>query len=298
MVAADYATLCRHISGFDRFGYEQFVRVFFAVTSRLFGLTINDQTVHALVPAADLLNHRHPPDVTWASDEAGEAFVMRATGAIAPGQAFHADYGNKCNSRLLLNHGFCLADNKNNTTEIDLPDAARDHPLAGLAWLYGYPGFDGTRRFRVPPSYAAWTTRQMFSFLRLSCAAGEDVQRMLRLGPDRPEIGPVSRKNETAVLLTLADACHAALASFPDALGDDLILLGSTDLPANARTCILMRSGEKQVLRAYLDLAEHGIQRLQSHPLSAAEPPATLSGFADYLDAIGKSLGSSTINPS
>ena len=72
------------------------------------------------------------------------------------------------------------------------------------------------------------------------------------------EVEPVSVRNEMAVLRMVKAAADEALRAFDTTLEEDEELLRSEAYPeySNERNCVLMRRGEKQVLRWYARLAE------------------------------------------
>ena len=65
----DHQALSAGVPDLCRFSYTTFQHARIAVTSRIFGLTIDGRRTEALVPLADMLNHRHPPETRWTYDE-------------------------------------------------------------------------------------------------------------------------------------------------------------------------------------------------------------------------------------
>lgn len=217
-LAAEHRNLCRHVPGFDRFRLDDFVWARLAVLTRVFGIEVHGGKTDGLVPMADMLNHRRPRETSWGFDDGRGAFVIRALRDFAPGDPVHDSYGRKCNARFFVNYGFCLEDNPDNEAVIRFQSE---------------DGWDGEeRRFRVPANLAAEKARAMLSFLR-GCRKG-------------------------AAPRALAAACEAALRRFPATLEEDEALLAGPGLSPNARNAILMRRGEKRVLRFFLDFARHG----------------------------------------
>lgn len=47
------------------------------VSSRIFGITMNEHKTDALVPLADMLNHNIPKMTTWSYEDEKNAFVVR-----------------------------------------------------------------------------------------------------------------------------------------------------------------------------------------------------------------------------
>ena len=77
------------------------------ICSRIFGITINGIKTDALVPIADMLNHKIPKMTTWYFSDEKKCFVVQnLDDEIQEGEEIFDSYGNKCNSRFLINYGF------------------------------------------------------------------------------------------------------------------------------------------------------------------------------------------------
>lgn len=273
-LAEEYQNLCRCVPGFDRFTCEEFLWALSIASSRCFRLEINGRKTGGFVPMADMLNHRHPEETGWRYDNGADGFVITARQDFAPDEPVHDSYGRKCNSEFFMHYGFCLEENEDNRAQIRFAD----------------------RTFRVPARLDHKSTRKMLSLLRLTCAGSDDV--LPPGGNGEEEIGPVSLANETRSLLALAGACTEALRRFPTSLEEDEALLQDQALTRNARNSILMRRGEKRVLRYFLELAEVAVPWLR-RPWSEVERAAAESrygagNFDTYLTSVAASLRSAT----
>lgn len=76
------------------------------VSSRVFGIVVNQVKTDALVPVADMLNHRIPKQTSWYYCDKLGGFVVEALRDISQGSEVFDSYGQKCNSRFLLSYGF------------------------------------------------------------------------------------------------------------------------------------------------------------------------------------------------
>jgi protein-histidine N-methyltransferase len=135
----------------------------------------------------------------------------------------------------------------------------------------------------------------MLSFLRIACATGEELSRLCAgAAPATAALRPVSARNEEAALGALAAACEASLAAFETSIEDDDARLGDPALPENARRCMLVRRGEKRVLRHHLSLARAAepLLRLQGEERARAARglAASESGLGAYLADVAESL--------
>lgn len=147
-LAEEYQNLCRCVPGFDRFALDEFVWAHLAARTRCFGMEIYGRETHALVPMADMLNHRYPRETAWGYDDGAHSFVLTALKDFAPGDPVHTSYGRKCNSYIFLNYGFCLEENEDNRARIQFE---REN-----------------RAFHVPARLDHEDTQEMLSFLRLA----------------------------------------------------------------------------------------------------------------------------------
>lgn len=100
--------------GFGRFGMERFVEARLLVCSRVFGVVVERVKTDALVPVADMLNHHMPKQTSWYYCDSSNGFVIQSLREIPAGSEIFDSYGQKCNSRFLLNYGFTLPENPHN----------------------------------------------------------------------------------------------------------------------------------------------------------------------------------------
>jgi len=84
------------------------------VSSRVFGIVVDQVKTDALVPVADMLNHKLPKQTSWFYCNNKQGFVIQSLKEISPGCEVFDSYGQKCNSRFLLNYGFVLPNNPHN----------------------------------------------------------------------------------------------------------------------------------------------------------------------------------------
>lgn len=281
-LAEEYQDLRQRVPGFDRFTWEDFVWAHLTVNTRGFGMEFYGRETYCLVPMADMLNHRHPQETAWTYDDGANGFVLTADKDFAAGDSVHDSYGCKCNGELFLHYGFCLEENEDNRAQIRFGGRSASLSDASLP----------DRTFYVVASLAHKNTRKMLSFLRLTCASG-DEETPPATGAEE-EIGPVSLPNETRSLLALAAACTEALGRFPTSLEEDEALLQDRGLTRHARNAILMRRGEKRVLHYFLDLANAAVPWL-CRPWSelqraAAEHRCGTGNVDEYLTAVTASL--------
>ena len=119
----DYNILCKCSETFkNNFSFFDFVYIRTIVGSRNFGININGIHRSAMVPLADMLNHKIPPNVNWSFNNSSNCFEMISNCSIKKNQEINDSYGNKCNSKLLTFYGFTLDSNRDNTINIIIHD--------------------------------------------------------------------------------------------------------------------------------------------------------------------------------
>jgi histone-lysine N-methyltransferase SETD3 len=266
---SDFQAIARRAPDLARFPYADFVWARTAVISRVFGLTIEGRDVDALVPLADMMNHRRPPDARWSYD--GGAFVMTAAGALRRGEAIHDSYGRKSNARLLVNYGFTVDDNDEEDEASVLLAIPPDAPLADeKTRLLGVPP-GVTQPFRLS-ARAQGEAAGALSFLRIACATLRELEEIQGAPLDVHRVPPLNGRNESAALALLAGACDRALAAFPTTVEEDDAILGGGALPVDTRSAVVARRAEKRVLLRWREIARTALPllRLPHSTLSAA----------------------------
>ena len=93
----------KNLANFAKYKYIRLL-----VASRNFTIKINDKTLNGLVPWADMLNHRYPPQTTWGFREG--YFYIDSTASINANVEIMDSYGLKTNASYLLHYGFTIED--------------------------------------------------------------------------------------------------------------------------------------------------------------------------------------------
>jgi histone-lysine N-methyltransferase SETD3 len=273
-VCVRYENIKAAVPQFARFSHEEFVWARLVVITRIFGLVIHGVKTDGLVPYADMLNHKKPKDAAdtdtkWTFDDALNGFTIISLKTIQRGEQVFDSYGRKCNSRFFVNYGFALEENEDDNEAV-LRFCPRPHLdpayATKLRMLHPAHAFTLNREFQVPASYRETSDREkkskeMFSYLRLVVAVDSELIVMGGGTEDRlklEDIEPVSVRNEREVLRMIRGAAEEALAAFDQTLDEDEDILRAElySRYSNERNCVLMRRGEKQVLRWYVRLAD------------------------------------------
>ena len=84
-IKKDYDKICEMIPDFKVHSFYDFCEVRMAVSSRIFGIKIENKKTDVLAPFADLLNHKRPRQTHWLYDENLKSFIIQALDDIPSG---------------------------------------------------------------------------------------------------------------------------------------------------------------------------------------------------------------------
>lgn len=84
-IKKDYDKICEVIPDFKVHSFYDFCEVRMAVSSRIFGIKIENRKTDVLAPFADLLNHKRPRQTHWLYDENLKSFIIQALDDIPAG---------------------------------------------------------------------------------------------------------------------------------------------------------------------------------------------------------------------
>lgn len=251
----DFVVLRNKVAAFREVRLRDYFWARTVVVSRVFGLEMRGATTEALVPLADMINHGRPPAIDWAYDDAKAAFVMTATRPIAKGEELNDSYGRKPNGRFFVHYGFALEAGADDEVELHFALPRGDSgPGAKAAILDRLGGPESG--YRVTNKLRHDDTERTFTFLRAACASGSELAKAARLVEADKPVPALSARTEIAALALLDRACAEALGGF-DSPGDedDAAMLARADLSINVRNAVLVRRGEKRLLRALRSLS-------------------------------------------
>lgn len=307
-IAADWAAIAAAAPALAARATEaDFVWARAVVASRNFALVLDGSRTDALVPFADMLNHRRPRQTSWGfnaslGDDGRGAFVIRSLQPLHRGEGVHDSYGVKCNSRWLLSYGFTVWPNVEAAegggvgagteyNELRLLVAMRrpeEDPwfMTKLRLLRHAPT---ARPVRVSTAHDADVSREALSFARFVCASGYDVARLpTGVGAEdydwgHPGVPPLSEGCELAALRLLAAACAAQLGRYPTTLEQDLARLREDDAAAAAAAAPATADGAGGAARARLSANERnalvlvaGEKAVAAHYVALADTVAAL----------------------
>jgi histone-lysine N-methyltransferase SETD3 len=270
----DYNKLCEYLPDYKQFSYLKFIEARVLISSRIFGIAINDNKTDVLAPFADLLNHKRPRQTQWYYDDNLQSFVIQATENIKEGSEIFDSYGKKTNARFLLNYGFCLDDN--DTSEYLLTvELNNNYPLFNLKKNFFQNEYELVRTFNLNNNFYESQIVELLSFLRFILFDGDinDLYNAINsseniYSEDIPltfyYIPPINKELEIQVLKHLHLLCRKSLAKYPTTFEQDQNLYKSKkNMSFNLRNCLLLLMSEKTVLSYFIYFCEYCLELLK-----------------------------------
>ena len=264
----DYNKLCNYLSDYNQFKYKKFKEARVLISSRIFGITINEKKTDVLAPFADLLNHKRPRQTQWYFDDNLDSFVIQAIENIKQGDEIFDSYGKKTNARFLLNYGFCLEDN--DTSEYLLTVEFNDkYPLYEIKKkLFFQNELEMTKCFNLNNNFYESQILELLSYLRFILFDGDinilyneinkNVNYKEELSLIFYYVPPINKNLEIKVLKHLYYLCRKSLAKYPTTFEEDqYIYKNKENISFNLRNCLLLLMSEKTVLSYFLFFCEY-----------------------------------------
>jgi histone-lysine N-methyltransferase SETD3 len=274
----DYNKLCEKIENFKNFTFEKFCQARVIVSSRVFGISINKAKTDALVPFADLLNHRRPRQTQWFYDDNKNAFIVQAIEEINPGQEIFDSYGKKTNSRFLLNYGFALENNDMGEYQLTVV-FNNEYPLFDIKKKLFKNEFDFTKIYNLNNNFQESQILELISYLRF-LMYDDNINNLFKTiftskNKKNEEMTlnyyffyPINRDIEIKVLKQLKLLCEQALAKYPTTMKEDQRIFNENknkkDFNFNYRNCLLLLMSEKKVLNYYINFCEYCLKLLKT----------------------------------
>ena len=269
----DYNKLCEYIPNFKQFKFNKFKEARVLISSRIFGISINQNKTDVLAPFADLLNHKRPRQTQWYYDDNLESFVIQAIENIKQGDEIFDSYGKKTNARFLLNYGFCLDDN--DTSEYLLSvELNENYPLFNFKKNFFQNESDLVRSFNLNNNFYESQIIELLSFLRFILFDGDvnDLYKAINNSVNYNKensllfyyIPAFSKDSEILVLKHFHLLCRKALEKYPTTFEEDeYIYQNEKDISFNLRNCLLLLMSEKTVLSFYIYFCEYCLDLFQ-----------------------------------
>ena len=272
----DYLKLCEYIPLFNQFTFDEFMEARMIISSRIFGISINNNKTDVLVPYADLLNHKRPRQTQWYYDDKINSFVIQATEDILLGKEIFDSYGKKTNGRFLLNYGFAVENN--DSAEYVLNIIFNDcYPLYDIKKQY-LKNEKKIKIFYLNINLYESQIIELLSFLRF-CMFDGDINDLLKLTHCNDKnfiytydsnifgfgyIPPVNIEIEINVLKKLKILLIQALNQYPTTIEQDKkIYKEDKNISFNYKNCLLLTISEKNVIDYYIYFCEFCLDLLR-----------------------------------
>ena len=274
LLMGDYINLRKNIDSFRNYNYNDYFWARTVVITRIYGIIINGQKTQALVPFADMLNHKTDSKTRWTFNDKDKFFEITSNGSILKDCPITDSYGYKCNSRFFVNYGFVLDNNIDNKSEFIIDLNSNDFNLVNL-------------KFKLNTSYKFGTLTKCYndfvnflSIIRYYIC--EDIE--LIKNPLSNFLIPISIENEILVLKHLLRICIKHLKQYSSSLKEDSNVLLDPLYKynyhnSNIRNCILVIYGEKLIYDYYMKLALLGIKILRKDFLELIKTKLLLDGL-------------------
>ena len=269
----DYKKICEYLPDFSKFSYLKFCKARVMISSRIFGISMNDVKTDVLVPFADLLNHKRPRETQWYYDDSINSFVIQATENIKEGAEIFDSYGRKTNARFLLNYGFALDDN--DTSEYLLTVIFNEaYPMFEIKKNFFQSECELVRTFNLNNNFYESQIVELISFLRFILFDGDinDLYNAINNNENIYNeeipltfyyIPAINKDLEKQVLKHLHLLCRKALAKYPTTFDQDQNLYKTKkNINFNLRNCLLLLMSEKTVLAYYIYFCEYCLELL------------------------------------
>lgn len=268
-IKQDYDTICQYIPGFSKFSFLKFCKARMLISSRIFGVTIEDKATDILAPFADLLNHKRPRQTQWYYDDQSSAFIIQATEDIPEKVEVFDSYGKKTNTRFLLNYGFAIDNNEISEYQFTLK-LNENFPMFEEKKKILQTEYEYTKKFRLKNVISESEFCEFLSFLRFLLFDGDISILYAAISTDQDyededdyeinfyDVAPISLESEVEVLQYFHYLCKDALRKYPTTYEEDRMLLKTKkNISFNMRNCLLVITGEKKVLEYYMYFCEY-----------------------------------------
>lgn len=277
-IKTDYDLICSVVPEYSQFTLNEFSEIRMMVSSRIFGMNIDGKKTDGFVPMADMLNHKRPKQTSWTYSDEKHGFVIEALKDIGRNEQVYDSYGKKCNSRFFLNYGFIVENNDGNEVPLKIfyPESD-DKKDMKKEMISDHSDF---KKFRVTDNFNEGSMHEFMSWMRfveydenitllidyqaraasqtpVNDSDSEDGYNDPNKGFKAKDLPPLSIRNEKKVLLRMKLEAAKVEAGYPTTYEEDLALLEANEgLTFNTRNAILMRSGEKKILKHLIETAD------------------------------------------
>ena len=217
----DYEVACKIFDGFgEKFTLERWTQMRILVCSRLFGFERQGKLDQALVPYADMLNHRKDPQTKWFFCKKRNGFVIKALEDIPRGDEICDTYGNKSNAAFFINYGFLIPENQEDLIDMAVELDPNDEGYEIKMHLYK----SHTKNCLMMQTLENKQVLNNLSFMRFVLFRDEDMEDSnfdMSKMTGGSNIAPISIANELKVWNMVRDKCLSNLNKYKTTAEED-----------------------------------------------------------------------------
>ena len=275
-IKEDYNLLVKNIPGFAKYDLNIFSKIMEVVTSRVFGVKIQNKKQTILAPFADILNHKSPSDTVWDFDEITNSFTIKSKSNVPKGEEVFDSYGIKSNRDYLLYYGFTMNNSTYNKFKVGiLLKFNIDECFNIKQTLLGKN--NSTKYFILGLNLLDENTQEFFYNLRLilfndsDCYISNQAYQINRLNNLEIKLKmnknkPFSLENEKNVFEKIKEIMTNYLEKYPTTLESDVKYFeeNKKNMDFNQYNCYIIRIGEKEILNFYLNMAYYILKLLNT----------------------------------
>eukprot|EP00891_Asterochloris_glomerata_P003649 jgi/Astpho2/3649/Aster-07852 len=238
----------------DVFTWESFLWAVATVRARIHAPLQGQQA--ALVPFADLVQHRRGRSQGWKLQSGGmgfgksQALSLAADRQLEAGEVVTMNFdAERVDSQILLDYGVVDTDSPQAGFLLTLSIPDDDKFLDDKLDILELNGLQQASTFTLFPNRAP--SQEMTAFLRLMNLQGGDAFLLESLFRNQAwgfmQV-PVSEGNEASVCSSMSAGCRQALKAYPTSIDGDLALLRDTEPGSRQHKAVAVRLGEKETL--------------------------------------------------
>ena len=249
MLTNEYESLCNLSNIFGReISLYDWLWARSIVGSRNFSINVDGISKSAMVPLADMLNHYRPAETKWGYDNAKKGFTMMTLKGIKSRAQLMDSYGRKSNRKYLLHYGFVMDDN----TE---PDGTCDDDV-----LIEIPDVNSKKIYVNKDNFM---DKLMPSLRQMNKNRDESN--------NTSDTNVISRRNEVASLLSMANIARNMLLQFPKTYSKNVLELKKLKGFSKERNAINFVKKQKELLLFIKKLADEMIPIIAFQDISDDE---------------------------
>ena len=102
----DYELIKSCVPEFESVDLETYWEMRTLVSSRHYGIVVGGKKTMAMVPFADMFNHKYPKETNWEFSDKFKTFNLKARVDIPKGDQVYSNYGSRETSGFFFKYGF------------------------------------------------------------------------------------------------------------------------------------------------------------------------------------------------